>query len=71
MPLTQGGTTYDMAQKVTWIDSEHFAVGRWDGSMSILAFQTAQYVGPVVTTVVNTPADEGVQITPDINTRVP
>ena len=65
MPLTQGGTTYDMAQKVTWIDSEHFAVGRWDGSMSILAFQTAQYVGPVVTTVVNTPADEGVQmITP-------
>ncbi len=62
VPLTQGGTTYDMAQEVTWLDSEHFAVGRWDGSLSIFAFETAQFVGPLMTTVVNTPAEEGVQM---------
>jgi len=65
LPLTQGGTTYDMAQEVVWLDSDHFAVGRWDGSMSIFAFETAQYAGPLMTTVVNSPAEEGVQmITP-------
>ncbi|HUZ25285.1 MAG TPA: hypothetical protein VMV07_16135 [Streptosporangiaceae bacterium] len=62
VPLTQGGTTYDMAQEVTWLDSEHFAVGRWDGSLSIFAFESAQYTGPLITTAVNTPAEEGVQM---------
>jgi len=62
LPLSQGATTYDMAQEVAWLDSQHFAVGRWDGSMSIFAFETAQYVGPLMTTVVNSPADEGVQM---------
>lgn len=65
LPLTQGGVTYDMAQEVTWLDSEHFAVGRWDGSMSIFSFETAQFTGPLISTVVNTPGEEGVQmITP-------
>ncbi len=65
LPLTQGGTTYDMAQEVSWLDGSHFAVGRWDGSMSIFAYENAQFVGPLMSTVVNTPSDEGVQmITP-------
>lgn len=65
LPLTQGGTTYDMAQEVSWLDGSNFAVGRWDGSMSIFAYESAQFVGPLMSTVVNTPADEGVQmITP-------
>ena len=65
LPLTQGGTTYDMAQEVSWLDGSNFAVGRWDGSMSIFAYESAQYVGPLMSTVVNTPSDEGVQmITP-------
>jgi len=54
-----------MAQEVSWLDGSNFAVGRWDGSMSIFAYESAQYVGPLMSTVVNTPADEGVQmITP-------
>jgi hypothetical protein len=62
LPLTQGGVTYDIAQEVAWLDTEHFAVGRWDGSMSIFSFETAQYVGPLINTVVNTPGEEGVQM---------
>lgn len=62
LPLTQGGVTYDIAQEVAWLDAEHFAVGRWDGSMSIFSFETAQYVGPLINTVVNTPGEEGVQM---------
>lgn len=65
LPLTQGGVTYDIAQEVTWLDTEHFAVGRWDGSMSIFSFETAPFTGPLMSTVVNTPSDTGVQmITP-------
>jgi hypothetical protein len=62
LPLTQGGVTYDIAQEVVWVDTEHFAVGRWDGSMSIFSFETAQYAGPLINTVVNTPGEEGVQM---------
>jgi hypothetical protein len=62
LPLTQGGTTYEFAQEVTWLDHEHFAVGRWDGSMSIFSFETAQYAGPLINTVVNSPSSQGVQM---------
>lgn len=62
LPLTQGGTTFEFAQEVAWLDSEHFAVGRWDGSMSIFSFETAQFVGPLINTVVNAPGQEGVQM---------
>lgn len=62
LPLTQHGTTYNLAQKAEWIDSSHFAVGRWDGTMSIFEFETAPYVGPTVTAAVNTPSSQGVQM---------
>src|SRR4051794_3292833 len=29
LPITQDGTTYEMAQEARWLDSSHFAVGRW------------------------------------------
>jgi hypothetical protein len=65
LPITQRGTTYEMAQEARWIDAEHFAVGRWDGTMSIFSFETAPYQGPIVHEAVNAPAFQGVQmITP-------
>jgi len=65
LPITQRGTTYQMAQEVRWLDTEHFAVGRWDGSMSLFSFQTAPYQGPIISEAVNDPAQQGVQmITP-------
>jgi hypothetical protein len=65
LPITQNGTTYNLAQEVRWLDAEHFAVGRWDGTMSLFEFETAPFVGPLVTAAVNTPSAQGVQmITP-------
>lgn len=62
LPLTQYGTTYDYVQVARWLDADHFALGRWDGTMSIFQFNTAPYVGALVTEAVNTPSSSGVQM---------
>jgi WD40 repeat protein len=62
LPITQDGTTYAFAQETTWLDSAHFAVGRWDGSMSIFTFETAPFVGPLMNRDVNDPSSQGVQM---------
>lgn len=62
LPLVHGGTTYEIAQETVWLDSQHFAVGRWDGSMSIFDYETAAYQGPIMTSVVSDPASQGVQM---------
>jgi WD40 repeat protein len=62
LPITADGITYTMAQEATWIDMQHFAVGRWDGSLSIFAFNDSPTAGPVISKAVNTPAFEGVQM---------
>jgi WD40 repeat protein len=51
-----------MTQEVAWIDAGHFAVGRWDGSLSIFTFNDSPTSGPVISKAVNTPAFEGVQM---------
>jgi TAT (twin-arginine translocation) pathway signal sequence len=62
IPITQNGTTYEMAQETRWLDPDHFAVGRWDGSMSLFEFETAEYVGPLINVAVNGPAFQGVEM---------
>lgn len=62
LPITPDGTTYSMAQEAAWIDSRHFAVGRWDGSLSIFAFNQSQTLGPIITAAVSAPSSEGVQM---------
>ena len=66
LPLTDSGTTFTMAQEAAWIDAKHYAVGRWDGSLSIFTFTDALgQRGPVIAKAVNSPANEGLQmITP-------
>lgn len=62
LPIQQDGATYAMAQETAWLDSEHFAVGRWDGSLSIFRFNPDEFLGPLITTIVNSPSSEGVQM---------
>lgn len=62
LPIMEDGTTYSMAQEAAWIDSQHFAVGRWDGSLSIFAFNQSRNDGPLITTAVSNPSSEGVQM---------
>lgn len=62
LPITADGVTFSMAQEAAWIDLQHFAVGRWDGSMSIFAFNQSQTMGPLITAAVSSPSSEGVQM---------
>ena len=62
LPINADGTTYSMAQEATWIDTQHFAVGRWDGSLSIFSFNQSQTEGPLITAAVSSPSSEGVQM---------
>lgn len=62
MPLMVRGTTYTMAQEATALDAEHFAVGRWDGSLQIYRFAPQTQAGPIISKAVNCPAQEGVQM---------
>lgn len=62
LPIRSGGTTYQMAQSLAWLDSRHFAVGRWDGSMSIFEFTTTRTTGPVISKSVNSPSFQGVRM---------
>lgn len=62
LPIEQLGTTYTMCQDVSWLDQDHFVVGRWDGTLSIFNKTTSPDAGAVITTAVSAPADAGVQM---------
>jgi hypothetical protein len=62
LPLQAAGTTYSMAQEATFIDETYYAVGRWDGTLSLFAFTDSPTQGPVIAAAVNSPAQEGLQM---------
>jgi hypothetical protein len=62
LPIKPSGTTYTMVQELSFVDLSHFAVGRWDGSLSIFKFTESTSQGPVISKVVNAPSSEGVQM---------
>lgn len=62
LPISALGATYTMAQVASWIDTERYAVGRWDGSMSIFDFSDGADGRPKITVAVSTPSTEGVQM---------
>lgn len=62
LPLEAAGTTYTMAQEAAFIDERHYAVGRWDGTLSLFAFTDSPAQGPLIAKAVNSPAQEGVQM---------
>lgn len=62
LPISDDGATFNMAQEVTWVDASTFAVGRWDGTLSLFRFNDSPTAGPLVSTAASTPAMEGVQM---------
>ena len=65
LPIDKDGTTFSMAQETRWLGNDHFAVGRWDGTLDVFRFNPAKTSGPLVSTAVCSPSSEGVQmITP-------
>ncbi|MFI0420279.1 hypothetical protein [Spongiactinospora sp. 9N601] len=62
LPISADGVTYEMAQQLTWLDADHFVVGRWDGSMSIFKFVESAVSGPLISESVTSPAFQGVRM---------
>lgn len=59
LPLTYAG--YTMAREAGFIDDTHYAIGNWDGTLSLLAFTDSPTQGPLIAKAVNSPAQEGFQ----------
>lgn len=62
LPITADGATYSMAQEIAWLDADRFAVGRWDGSLDVFAFNPSQSQGPLIKASVSNPSSVGVQM---------
>jgi len=62
LPIESNGATFSMAQDTRWLDTDHFAVGRWDGSLDVFRFNPQEFLGPLIRTAVSSPSSEGVQM---------
>ena len=70
LPITSEGVTYNMAQSIGWVDPDHFAVGRWDGSLTLFRFSESREKGPLIAVAASSPCSEGVQMITWIAPRV-
>ncbi len=62
LPIRDVGTTYSMAQEVRWLDDRHFAIGRWDGSMTVFNHDPAHPGAPVISAALVAPSLAGVEM---------
>jgi hypothetical protein len=63
-PLEPIGVTYSMAQETRWIDRDTFAIGRWDGTLTLFG-PPAPGAGPRIESAAVSPAWAGLEmITP-------
>jgi hypothetical protein len=62
LPISAEGVTYNLAQTIAWVDADHFAVGRWDGTLTVFRFSEAKSKGPLITVAASSPSSEGVQM---------
>lgn len=62
LPLKDRGSIFSMAQAVRWLDAKSFAVGRWDGSLSV--FRCAEQAGfpPSIVAAMVAPSFAGVEM---------
>lgn len=50
------------AQTAAWIDKQHYAIGRWDGSLCLFNASQGSSAAPVVNKLISSPEHEGVQM---------
>jgi hypothetical protein len=60
--IQPAGTTVSFAQTMSWFDKSHFAVGRWDGTISLFRAPSSNEFGPVVTQAMALPSGHGVEM---------
>lgn len=62
LPIRDVGTTYSMAQEVRWLDDRYFAIGRWDGSLTVFNHDPARPGAPVISAALVAPSLAGVEM---------
>jgi WD40 repeat protein len=65
--IRPAGVTVNYAQVLDWIGDGVFAVGRWDGTISIFRVPTANEFGPMILQAMSTPSGRGVEMLADID----
>jgi hypothetical protein len=68
--IVPAGTTYSRAQVLDWIDDTRFAVGRWDGTVSVFRVPDAGEYGPVIEQAWAARSGRGVEMLTAIDGRV-
>jgi hypothetical protein len=60
--IKSSGTTYNRAQVLDWINDTTFAIGRWDGSITIFRTPTNGEYGPVIIQAAAAPSGHGIEM---------
>src|SRR6478752_9661347 len=56
------GVTFNLAQVLDWIGEGVFAVGRWDGTISVFRVPGPNEFGPMILQAMSTPSGRGIEM---------
>lgn len=62
LPLKEVGSIYSMVQAVRWLNRKSFAVGRWDGSLTVFRRSDAENLPPSISAALVAPSFAGVEM---------
>ena len=69
-PLKELGTLYSIAQELRWLDDQRFAIGRWDGTLTVFNFPNVPAPNPSITSAAVSPAFSGVEMIVDVSSTM-
>jgi hypothetical protein len=62
LPVKGIGTTYSMAQAVRWLDEHTFAIGRWDGTLTVFHRGNGTTHAPIISAALTVPSFGGIEM---------
>lgn len=62
LPIKDLGTTYSMAQAVRWLDEHNFAIGRWDGTLTVFHRTDGPTGTPIISAALTVPSLAGIEM---------
>jgi len=62
LPVKDLGTTYSMAQAVRWLDEHTFAIGRWDGTLTVFHRRVGPACAPIISAALTVPSFGGIEM---------
>lgn len=70
LPMKDLGTTYSMAQAVRWLDEDTFAIGRWDGTLTVFHCDAGSTCAPIISAALIAPSLGGIEMIARIKTSM-